>query len=314
MTLVYAASDLLGMKTLPYVHAHHQISLLITQMDKRQGRGKHLQESQLAAFAKQEGIPVYQTESLRSEARSVVGAYHPDVLVSVAFGRKFGPKFMDLFSWGGLNLHPSLLPKYRGSSPLQATILNGDDAFGVSVQEIAQEMDAGRIVAQEKHPIEVHSKLEDLICASAEIGKKLLVAALDSIIAKSYSSYVQDEQGVSYCDKIKKEDGKIDWNNSAVQIERMIRAYTPWPSCYSFVEGMRVRITQAEAYLGWQGKRSIGSMQKAGDEILVCCGDGILGIKRLQLAGKKELDAQSFLNGNPQFCSKQFELSDKAIV
>ncbi len=310
MTIVCAASDTLGALVVPYIHQRIPLGLLITQPDRRVGRGRKKRESTLSNIARTLSIPIYQTNHLKSDAREVVASYKPDVLVSVAFGRKFGPRFMEQFSWGGLNLHPSLLPRHRGCSPLQAAILQGDDTFGVTVQEIAQEMDAGNIVSQAQRTLQGNETYEHLVEESAIIGRELLVKALLAIQNNEYKSMLQSDRGVSYCYRIEKKSGEIAWSLSADYISRMIRAYHPWPGTYTFVSDVRIKIIEASVYDGPDISSMIGAMIKKHDRILVQCGEGVLSIETLQYEGQKKMDAKSFLNGHSRFCEEVFVSSD----
>ena len=174
-------------------------------------------------------MPVLQPERLGAAARGEVSALAPDLLVVVAYGRIFGPRFLSLFRDGGINVHPSLLPRHRGPSPLQAAILAGDAETGVTVQYLAPEMDSGDVILQERIVLPDDVAVSALHDDLGRRGARLVVEAVDHIAAGTVKRIPQDHSRATYCGKIGRDDGKLDWSESALTISRMVRAYTPWP-------------------------------------------------------------------------------------
>jgi methionyl-tRNA formyltransferase len=252
--------------------------------------------------AKELGLPVLKPDRLGRKAREAVVGYKPEILVVAAFGRFFGPKFLALFPRGAINLHPSLLPKYRGPSPIPAAILSGDHETGVTIQRLTIEMDGGDILARERIPLDGRETSALLTARSAEVGARLLdkvLKNLDSIVPTP-----QPEEGVSYCKLISKDDGIIDWRKSAIEIDRMVRAYYPWPEAQTTFAGTGLHILTARPSTADKGTDGlpgsvIGVDKQAG--ILVQTGNGILVVKRLKLQSKKALNWKDFLNGVHEF-------------
>ncbi|AEF82388.1 methionyl-tRNA formyltransferase [Leadbettera azotonutricia] len=256
-------------------------------------------------------------EKLDAAAREAVAALKPDLLISFAYGKIFGPKFLGLFPLGGINIHPSLLPKYRGATPIPAAILNREKETGVSIQKLALEMDAGDILAQEKFPLSGNettaSLSEDAAQRSAELLASLtreFAALPKEALSKSALFQGKSQEGEpSCCSLIRKEDGHIDWKLSALEIDARVRAFTPWPLCFTAQEGQTLYILEGQPF---EGPGSGGQTEtKAapgivlgidrGKGILVQTGDGVYAVSRLQWQAKKALDWKSFMNGARDF-------------
>lgn len=287
----------------------YEVVAVLTNPDRPAGRRRRLTAPPVKTRAGVAGIPVLQPDRLGAAARDAVIVYRPDLLVSVAYGRIFGPRFLDLFSAGGLNVHPSLLPRHRGPSPLQAAILAGDSQTGVTIQRIALEMDSGAIVAQESVPLTPRTTASDLHDDLGTRGARLLVEAVVGLAEGSIEEREQDHAAATYCEKITKDVGAIDFRESAIEIDRKVRAYTPWP-------GVRVRLGDGVIQLLETHplrRNEIGSdavVPGENDEvgtilgvdsrhgILIQTTDGLLGLSRLKPQARKEMDFTSFLNGN----------------
>jgi methionyl-tRNA formyltransferase len=244
-------------------------------------------------------------EKLDAPAREAAGALKPDLLASFAYGRIFGPKFLSLFPLGGINIHPSLLPKFRGASPIPAAILAGEQETGVTIQKLAPEMDAGDILARETFPLSGRETAASLSGTAARTGALLLKEVIRSFIAGTVRALPQ-EGAPSFCSRIAKEDGLIDWTLSAAALDARIRAYTPWPLSWTSCRGANLFILEAAPYaasspaaLGVAPGAVLGADKAAG--ILVQTGSGILAVTRLQYQTKKPLDWKSFLNGAKGF-------------
>jgi methionyl-tRNA formyltransferase len=245
------------------------------------------------------GLPVLQPEKLDAAFREAVLALQPEILVSVAYGRIFGPKFLGCFPKGGVNLHPSLLPRWRGPCPINAAILNGDSQTGITIQSLALDMDAGDIILQEGFPLTGKETAAALTETAAEKGAPLLARALDLIAAGKDSRAPQDPSKVSYCKILDREQGRIDWKKSAVHIERMIRAFDPWPGAWTVFQKSALRILAADAVPERDRPSAPGAVLGVDTErgILIQTGDGLLAVRELQLQSKKAMNFASFMNG-----------------
>ena len=268
----------------------------ISQLFEKQGRA---------------ALPVLKPLKLDAHLREQVCALKPGLLVSFAYGRIFGPKFLALFPLGGINIHPSLLPKYRGPSPIQAAILNGDAVTGITVQALAREMDSGDILARE------HFQLTGTETAGAlgEIMARKAAAMLPDVLKDIASGKAcpspQNHSEASYCSLISRADGLIDWNKGAAEIEARIRAFDPWPLCRTIHNGRELLILKSAVYKSGQIREDgsekpglvLGTDRQSG--ILVRTGDGILAVTELQYQAKKALLWRDFLNGVRDFTGSQ---------
>lgn len=311
MRILFAGTPEIAVPSLQAVAREFEVAAVLTNPDKRKGRSKKLIPPPVKKAALELEIPVYQFTSLRTEARESISQLHADVLAVFAYGRIFGPKFLSLFPKGGLNVHPSLLPAYRGSSPIPASILSGDNMTGISIQRIAREMDTGDIIKQKVIPLNGTETSSSLSQTAAEEGAELLVEALRDIQSGNAVFTPQNESKATYCSMISKDDGWIDWQTESTDlIDRKIRAYYPWPKAAAYFDDKKLMFTDAEVY-----KKVNETEVKTHSEqyppgtvvrsdtigIIVSCRDGFIRIKRLQLQSKNEMDWKSFLNGNPDF-------------
>jgi len=315
LKIVYAGSPLASSMVLKELIAAQKecnfvISGVLTNPPSTRGRHSDLIPTEVSSLARENNIPVFEFEHLTAESREAISPLEADLLVSFDYGRIFGPKFLALFQLGGINLHPSLLPKYRGCTPVPAAILNGDKTLGISVQRLALQMDEGDILAQEEIPLDGTETTLSLMDGDGnsskvtEAGAKILKKVLKKI-ANSDSELIGKKQSgeTSYTPFLKKEDGIIDWNNTASEIERKIRAYTPFPLCSTSFSGTKLSILKAkvsEAQTAEKPGTVLPYQKSIGIEI--ACGSGtILIATELQLQGKKAMDYKSFINGARNF-------------
>jgi methionyl-tRNA formyltransferase len=256
---------------------------------------------------------VLKYDTLKAEAREAAAALSPDLLVSFAYGRIFGPRFLGLFPLGGINVHPSLLPRYRGPSPIQEAILRRDAVTGVTVQRIAAETDTGNILGRETIALTGRETAETLSETAAAVGAGVLQKVLEDLAAALRSGSAVPEGlpqagEASWCSLIEKGSGVIDWSRSAGEIDARVRAYYPWPLARTGHNGQTLNILRA---LPWEGKpeippglsrepgRVLGIDKKTG--ILIQTGNGILSVSLLQYQTRKALPWQSFINGARDF-------------
>jgi methionyl-tRNA formyltransferase len=248
---------------------------------------------------------------LDAKAREQVSALKPDLLVSFAYGRLFGPRFLSLFPLGGINIHPSLLPKYRGPSPIQAAILNRDTVTGVSIQTLALEMDCGDILAAEQLQL---TGTETALSLSETVSKKapvLLSGVLKKIADGTAQKHAQNNSEASYCKLFSKDDSFINWEKSALEIDAVIRAFTPWPLCRTIHKERELIILKASIHrdrvrsVPLQGKPGLVLGTDMNYGILIQTGDGILAVTELQYQAKKALFWRDFINGARDFQGSQ---------
>ncbi len=240
---------------------------------------------------------------INDSVREEIARAKPDVMACFAYGKIFGPKTLALFPRGAVNLHPSLLPRWRGCAPVPAAILARDAETGITVQKMALEMDAGDVILQKTIPLDGTETAESLLARAAVEGAPLIVEAIDRIERGENAAFPQDGSKATFCAMLRKEDGEIDWTKSAPEIDAKIRAYEPWPGAFTHAGGNALLVHKARVHesadSGEPAGRVIGVDKKAG--ILVQTGNGVLAIETLQWRAKKSLDFKSFLNGSRDF-------------
>jgi len=275
---------------------------VVTQPDRPAGRGRELKPSPVKVAAESAGIPVYQPHSLRSEDAAVpLHEWQPDVIVVAAFGQILRPHVLELPPKGCVNVHASLLPRWRGASPIQHAILAGDEQTGITLMQMDKGMDTGAIYVQEATPISADDTSATLHDRLAELGAQMLRSFLDDIVNGRLQAKAQDDELATYAPMIKKEAGQIEWQESAAAIDRLIRAMTPWPGAYTEWDGQYLKILAARP----QPARSLGvqtgTVALVDGELLVQTGEGALALDQVQPSGKKAQDAEAFVRGRPQF-------------
>ncbi len=286
---------------------------VLTNPPTAKGRHKDLIPTPVAQFAQSKGIPVFTPSHLDAQARQDLLPLKADLLVCFAYGHIFGPKFLALFPLGGINLHPSLLPKYRGCTPVPAAILNCDKETAVTIQTLGLKMDEGDILAQTIVELKGNETGESLLTYSAEEGAKLILQLLKESSQNGCLPKGQPQSGeASYSGIITKEDGRIDWNQSAQLIEAKIRAYYPEPGCWCLENSSPLRILEAKVFDGtFNGNLSVrpGTVLEfsKSDGILIKTGDKLLAVRKLQRQGKNAMDYKSFMNGARNFIGTTLE-------
>ena len=304
MRVFFAGTPEIAVPSLEKLSREHEVVGVLTNPDRECGRGRGVQCCAVKMTADELNLPVFQPERLDEDFIRTVEQLKPEILAVTAYGKIFRKNFLDIFPNGGLNVHPSLLPKYRGASPIQSALLGGDDRTGISIQRLSLKMDSGAILAQEEYVYNGTETSETLTSYFAERGAGLLSEVISSIEAGTEVEYEQDEAAATYCSYIRKEDGLIDWSLTAEDIDRRLRAFTPWPGIYTMFNGKKLNIIEAVPAAGFGNAGTVpgqiaGIDKKAG--ILIQTGRGILAVKRLQLQSKKALDWKSFLNGVKDF-------------
>lgn len=280
---------------------HHLVGVL-TQPDRPAGRGRQMHMSPVKCFASSRGLPVMQPQSLRKDPEAVawLRGLAPDLIVVVAYGLILPPAVLAIPSRGCVNLHASLLPRWRGAAPIQAVLLAGDERTGVSLMRLDEGLDTGPVAAERALTIGAEETAGELHERLAEIGADLLMSMLDELLAGTVVFTPQSTAGVSYAPKISKADAGIDWKASAIAIERRIRAYNPWPVAETRLDGRQLRCWEGRAIVQQGSRQMPGQVLTTGSAgIDVQTGDGVLRLTRTQLAGRACLDAGVFANGYP---------------
>lgn len=270
-----------------------EILAVVTQPDKEVGRKKTLTAPPVKIAAKKYNLQVIQPHN-KKELKDLLSKFKADFFLVIAFGMILPEEILKLPKYGAINVHASLLPKYRGASPIQEALLHGDKETGISIIKMDNKLDHGPVYLLKKIPIEENENLESLTKKLAMASREITPLALQDIQEGILRPIEQNHQKATCCQKIKKEDGKIDWKKSAPEIKNLIQAYTPWPSAYTFVGGKKLKILSAETDL--QNSKP-GKFEIENNELKIGTGKGRLIPKKVQIEGKNEMDIKSFLNG-----------------
>ena len=315
MKILYAGSPEAAAKTLKIllenqVQCGFEVGGVLTNPPATQGRHKDLIPTPVEVVARENNIPVFTPEHLDGACREAVEPLGCDLLVSFAYGHIFGPKFLAMFKMGGINLHPSLLPKYRGCTPIPAAILNRDEKTAVTVQSLALKMDEGNILSQEILSLDGTETSGNLLIKAAEIGAELISGLLKEASKNGNLPEGKPQEGVaSYTGIITKADGQIDWNKSAVEVDARLRAYTPDPGIWCMDGNESLKIIEAVAKEDDEHSVSLPAGKvirfSKPEGIFIKCGKGQLCVTVLQKQGKKAMGYKDFMNGSRDFIGKQ---------
>lgn len=278
------------------VQAGFPVRLVVTQPDKPRGRGLVLTPSPVKQTALALNLPITQPESIRKNAefQSQIASINPDAIVVVGYGRIIPQWMIDLPRLGNINLHASLLPKYRGAAPIQWAIAHGETMTGVTTMRIDAGLDTGDILLQKEMPIGTNDTAETLAPALAAVGANLLVETLLALQAGKIEAYPQDDAQASLAPILKKEDGRIDFRLSSQEIRNRMRGFQPWPGVFTSFRGKNLHVWDAAL-----SQRSLvpAQLSAEGDHLFIGCGEGALEILQVQLEGKKRMAARDFIHG-----------------
>lgn len=279
----------------------HEIIGVITQPDRPKGRGGRLTASPVKETAETHGLPVFQPEKVRRpDVIERVQALHPELIVVVAFGQILPGNLLHIPERGCINVHASLLPRYRGGAPVARALLEGEEETGITTLFMDEGMDTGPVLLQEKTPIRPGETAGSLGERLSYLGAEVLIKTLDRLVAGTLQAVPQDPTLASYAPLLKKEDGRIDWSREAISIERQIRAMDPWPGTYTYYEGRQWRIWEVMADPDRQGEASAGTIVRAEAGCLeVACGKGYIRIMSLQPVNRRRMSVGAFLAGHP---------------
>jgi len=282
--------------------SEHEVVGVFTQPDRPAGRGNKLTPSPVKTLALEHGIPVFQPKSLRpAESQQLVAALNADVMVVVAYGLILPQAVLEMPKLGCINVHGSLLPRWRGAAPIQRSLWAGDSQTGITIMQMDVGLDTGNMLHKIECDIEPQDTSATLYNKLAELGPTGMLATLQQLAEGTARPEVQDEALVTYAEKLSKEEARLDWSLSAKQLERCIRAFNPWPMSYFVIDEQPVKVWQAEA-LDQQTSAQPGTIIAAGKAgIQVATSDGILNILQLQPAGKKAMSVQDILNSRREW-------------
>ena len=281
----------------------YEVLAVYTQPDKPAGRGRPVVLPPVKRLALERQIPVIQPETFKSsEVVEKLASFQPELIIVAAFGAILPPEVLSLPKFACLNVHPSLLPRHRGPSPVANTLLGGDELAGVTIMLMDAGLDTGPILTQEKVGISFVDSTGSLSSKLAEAGARLLLETLPKWLGGELRQQAQDETQATYSKLITSKDTEIDWHLSALELWRRVRAYNPWPSCYSWCQGERLKIHRAIP-LGDVAKGEIGKVIALAEPpgVGVVTGQGILGLCQVQLEGRREMVVEDFVRGKRDF-------------
>jgi len=308
MRTIYLGTGEIGLPALRWLLASPlcEVTAVYTQPDRPVGRHLELTPPAVKVLALERGIPVYQPENLRDPAAwEELKALAPELMVVMAYGQILSTKVIKLPTVACVNLHASILPRHRGASPIQGAILSGDSMSGVTVMHVAKGLDTGDMILAETCPIQPEETGGTLHDKLADVAPRALARALDLLAAGKAPRTPQDEALATYHGKLEREDGKIDWSRDAAEIERMIRAYDPWPGTFTTLDGKKLKIYPPIRLMEANGPPGEVA-STTGDEILVTCGNGTVVIKEVHFEGRRRMHVRDFLAGRGSLVKKVF--------
>ena len=286
------------------VDAGHEVAAVVTQPDRPKGRGKDVQMTPVKLQALEYGIPVYQPEKVKDPAFvEILKELHPEAIVVIAFGQILSKAILDIPPYGCVNIHASLLPKYRGASPIQWAVIDGCEYSGVTTMKMDEGLDTGDILMVEKVKLDAKETGGSLFDRLSDVGAQLLVKTLEGLEAGTITPVKQDDSESTYVKMLHKSFGKMDFNKSAAELERLIRGLNPWPSAFTYIDGKMLKIWDADVVDNISEVQTDevkpGQIVSVGkNTFAIACGQGYLVVNEVQLEGKKRMDSGSFLRGN----------------
>ncbi len=305
MKLIFAGTPEFAAQALSaIVAAGHEVALVLTQPDRPAGRGMALQPSAVKKVALAHGIEVFQPLTLKdAEAQAKIAAVGAEVMVVAAYGLILPQAVLDMPRFGCLNIHGSLLPRWRGAAPIQRALLAGDTETGVCIMQMEAGLDTGPVLLRGAFPIEASDTTASLHDRLAELGARLCVEALGKL---PLPAEPQPSVGVTYAHKIEKAEAVIDWSKSAAELDRHIRAFNPFPGAQASFGGQTVKLWLATPVAGNGPAGSVLAVDKK--QVVIACGAGALAVSELQKAGGKRLPVQQFLAGHPLKVGDRFDI------
>lgn len=296
MRIVFAGTpDFAARHLQALLETDHEIVAVYTQPDRPAGRGQKLVASPVKQLAVEQGIPVHQPVRLKdADAQATLASLTPDLLIVVAYGLILPQAVLDIPRLGCINSHASLLPRWRGAAPIQRAIEAGDANTGVTVMQMEAGLDTGPMLLKVETPINDHDTGASLHDRLAALGSQAVVNAVSRIAQTGLQGEVQDDARATYAHKLDKSESLLDWRRPAIELDRRIRAFFPWPGCHTTLDGAAVKVLEASVGVGSGQPGQILEASREG--LTVACGDGALILTRLQLAGGKPLAFSDLFN------------------
>ena len=282
------------------LESRHEVVGVVTNPDRPSGRGKRLTPPPVKACALAAGVEVFQPPKLRGDddAFAQIASWAPDVCVVAAYGQILPQRFLDIAPHGCLNIHASLLPKYRGASPINAAIIEGEDESGVTIMRMEAGLDTGPILLQQALPIGPMMTAQELHDRLSGLGGPMIVEALDRLASGDLPETPQDDAGSTYAGLMSKSDGRIDWSADATRVANLIRGVNPWPGAFAFFGDVRLKLHLARPIPADSGKGEPGEVLEAsGDGLRIACGEGAIEVLQIQPPGSRAMAPRDFLNG-----------------
>ena len=299
--IVFMGTPEFAVNSLLALIQHHEVVGVVTQPDRPAGRGNEVKMSPIKQVALEHHIPVFQPEKIRKpEAIDQLAQWNADAYVVAAFGQILPQRLLDIPHFGSINVHASLLPRWRGAAPIQACIRAGDSETGITIMKMDAGLDTGPMLMHRAIPIASDETGQSLHDKLAQLGAELLIEALPSYFSGEISPIPQPETGITLAPQIQKEEGHIQWSDRAIVIERLMRAFTPWPGTYTFWEGKQLKIHAG--HIG-DGHAPIGRVMVVGEHHRIAIGtsDGLFYPTEVQLEGKKRVSITDFIRGYTSF-------------
>jgi len=305
MKIIFFGSDSFGLPSLEaLIKSKEDLVAVITAPDRPKGRGLRIEQTPIKEKATFYNLPIFQTKNINEPCfREILSSLNADIGVLIAFGSILKREIIYLPKMGVINLHPSLLPKYRGSAPIPWAIIKGEKETGNSIIKIDEGVDSGPIILQERIEIKPEDTARSLSERMAEEGASLLLKAFSLFKEKRAELRTQNDAEATFAPKLKKSDGLINWKREAVEIHNLVRGLAPWPSAYTYLEDKCLKIWESE--IKQEGGKPGEILEANKDQLLIACGKGSLLIKSLQREGKRRMAANEFLRGHP--LKKNFE-------
>jgi methionyl-tRNA formyltransferase len=307
--IIFMGTPRFAVPTLDALADAHQVVGVVTQPDQPAGRGREVRQSAVKQTGLQRDLPLFQPRSLRTpEALAQLAEWDPEVIVVAAFGQILSQDVLDLPSHGCLNVHASLLPRWRGAAPVAAAILAGDEVTGVTIMKLDAGLDTGPILAQRAEPIRPDDTRATLAKRLSYLGAELFAETLPAYLTGDLEPQPQAQEGATLADQLRKEDGQLDWSRPATELDRKIRAFTPWPSAFTFWDNRRLKVLEAAPLPDWQGSAPPGTVVEAEAGAAVVTSEGALRLEKVQLAGKRAMEIEPFLRGQRGFVGSRLGL------
>ena len=307
--IVFMGTPGFAVPTLAKLADRFEVAGVFTRPDKPAGRGRPLTAPPVKRFAQERSLPVFQPRTLRDQAvQAQLAALRPEIIVVAAYGLILPKAILDLPPHGCINVHASLLPRYRGAAPIPAAILDGEAETGITLMRMDEGLDTGPMIARAVITLNADDTTGNLTTRLAELGAQRVAQVLPHWIAGGITPQPQDESRASLAPKFSKADGRLDWSHSALLLDRRVRAFSPWPGTFTRWNGKLIRILSVqvtghtpEKAWGQAPQGTAGLVVRDGNDIGVVTGDGILRLVEIQLEGKRAMSAQDFALGRPSF-------------